>query len=330
MSSDQHFCLKWNNHQDTLISLFSSLLDSNTFVDCTLAAGGKQIKAHKMILSACSPYFKEILLEYGDTHPIIILNNVQFPELLAIVEFMYRGEVNVAQEQLPLFLKAATALQVKGLTDNKSDSGTSEDGGRDDDEDDDDEEGYTSEVSSTGATPRSRGGGLNDSANMKLETSLGLHDITTGTSADESQGPGPSNDFYDHDTKQSMYERNSSFLGLLQQQNFYKYGDDNLSPLTGLPVGNSTLAAAYGKMIQLRRPNATEKDASFKCEVCAKFYRSKTSLNLHKRWECGKEPKFACPYCDKRCHQKGNLKVHIISRHRDRLSQQPQTQSQVN
>ena len=58
MSANQHFCLKWNNHQDTLISLFSSLLDSNTFVDCTLAAGGKQLKVHKMILSACSPYFK--------------------------------------------------------------------------------------------------------------------------------------------------------------------------------------------------------------------------------------------------------------------------------
>uniref|UniRef100_A0A170W8R0 Longitudinals lacking protein isoform g-like protein n=1 Tax=Triatoma infestans TaxID=30076 RepID=A0A170W8R0_TRIIF len=40
------------------------------------------------------------------------------------------------------------------------------------------------------------------------------------------------------------------------------------------------MAAAYGKMIQLRRPNATEKDASFRCEVCSKFYRSKTSLNL--------------------------------------------------
>ncbi|XP_073976686.1 uncharacterized protein isoform X1 [Rhodnius prolixus] len=309
MSTDQHFCLKWNNHQDTLISLFSALLDSNTFVDCTLAAGGKQIKAHKMILSACSPYFKDILLEYGDTHPIIILNNVQFSELVAIVEFMYRGEVNVAQEQLPLFLKAATALQVKGLTDNKSDGGTSEDGGRDDD--DEDEEGYTSEVSSTGATPR--GGIVNDRAdsnNLKLESSLGLQDITTGTSADDSQGPGPSNDCYEQDSKPNIYDRNSSFLGLLQQQNFYKFGEDNLSTLSGLPVGNSALAAAYGKMIQLRRPNATEKDASFRCEVCAKFYRSKTSLNLHKRWECGKEPKFACPYCDKRCHQKGNLKYY--------------------
>uniref|UniRef100_A0A0A9XI63 Longitudinals lacking protein, isoforms A/B/D/L n=1 Tax=Lygus hesperus TaxID=30085 RepID=A0A0A9XI63_LYGHE len=76
----------------------------------------------------------------------------------------------------------------------------------------------------------------------------------------------------------------------------------------------------FGKMIQLRRPNATEKDAAFKCDECPKFYRSKTSLNLHKRWECGKEPKFACPYCDKKCHQKGNLKVHIISRHRDRIN----------
>jgi broad-like protein len=58
MVDNQHFCLKWNNHQSTLVSLFPSLLDTNTFVDCTLAAEGKQLRAHKVVLSACSTYFK--------------------------------------------------------------------------------------------------------------------------------------------------------------------------------------------------------------------------------------------------------------------------------
>lgn len=56
MSVSQQFCLRWNNHQRTLISVFDSLLESGTLVDCTLAAEGRYLKAHKVVLSACSPY----------------------------------------------------------------------------------------------------------------------------------------------------------------------------------------------------------------------------------------------------------------------------------
>ncbi|KAL1129322.1 hypothetical protein AAG570_013851 [Ranatra chinensis] len=119
MSENQHFCLKWNNHQSTLVSLFPSLLDTNTFVDCTLAAGGKQVHAHKVVLSACSPYLKELLVQHNDKHPIIILNNIKASELIAIVDFMYKGEVNISQENLAEFLKAAKTLQIKGLTDSE-------------------------------------------------------------------------------------------------------------------------------------------------------------------------------------------------------------------
>lgn len=56
MAANQQFCLRWNNHQRTLISVFDSLLESGTLVDCTLAAEGQYLKAHKVVLSACSPY----------------------------------------------------------------------------------------------------------------------------------------------------------------------------------------------------------------------------------------------------------------------------------
>lgn len=56
--ADQQFCLRWNNHQSTLISVFDSLLENGTLVDCTLAAEGQYLKAHKVVLSACSPYLE--------------------------------------------------------------------------------------------------------------------------------------------------------------------------------------------------------------------------------------------------------------------------------
>ena len=58
---------------------------------------GQHTKAHKMILCACSPYFKNLLEQNPAKHPIIILKDVPFAHLTAILEFMYAGEVNVAQ-----------------------------------------------------------------------------------------------------------------------------------------------------------------------------------------------------------------------------------------
>lgn len=61
MADDQLFCLRWNNFQTNFTSQFEVLRAEEDFVDVTLACEGKRIKAHKLVLSACSPYFKELL-----------------------------------------------------------------------------------------------------------------------------------------------------------------------------------------------------------------------------------------------------------------------------
>ena len=49
-------------------------------------------------------------------HPILFLRDVPFVDLYTILEFIYMGEVNVAQEELNSFLSVAEELRVKGLT----------------------------------------------------------------------------------------------------------------------------------------------------------------------------------------------------------------------
>ncbi|XP_018907224.1 uncharacterized protein [Bemisia tabaci] len=127
MSSNQQFCLRWNNHQSTLISVFDALLESGTLVDCTLAAEGQYLKAHKVVLSACSPYLGMLLSQHYEKHPILILKDIKFQELKSMLDYMYRGEVNISQEQLGTFLKAAESLQIKGLTDSGGGIDTKED-----------------------------------------------------------------------------------------------------------------------------------------------------------------------------------------------------------
>lgn len=111
----QQFFLKWNDFQVNMMTSFRNLRNDKSFTDVTLACEGQTCKAHKMVLSACSPYFKALLQENPSKHPIIILKDVPFTHLQAILEFMYAGEVNVSQEQLSAFLKTADRLKVKGL-----------------------------------------------------------------------------------------------------------------------------------------------------------------------------------------------------------------------
>ncbi|XP_059082246.1 protein tramtrack, beta isoform-like isoform X3 [Tigriopus californicus] len=111
----QQYCLRWNNHQHNLLSVFEDLLNSEAFVDVTLACDGLQLKAHKMVLSACSPYFQSMLYNTPDRHPIVFLRDVRYAEMKALLEFMYRGEVSVDQENLSSLLKVAEGLKIKGL-----------------------------------------------------------------------------------------------------------------------------------------------------------------------------------------------------------------------
>ncbi|CAL4065606.1 unnamed protein product, partial [Meganyctiphanes norvegica] len=117
MTANQQFCLRWNNYQTNLLQVFEQLLREENFVDVSIACEGHQIKAHRMVLSACSPYFSELLSESTCTHPIIILQGVKWPELKAVVEFMYRGEINICQDQLGGLLKVAESLKIRGLAD---------------------------------------------------------------------------------------------------------------------------------------------------------------------------------------------------------------------
>ncbi|XP_061939560.1 broad-complex core protein isoforms 1/2/3/4/5 isoform X4 [Apis cerana] len=116
MVDTQHFCLRWNNYQSSITSAFENLRDDEDFVDVTLACDGRSLKAHRVVLSACSPYFRELLKSTPCKHPVIVLQDVAFSDLHALVEFIYHGEVNVHQRSLSSFLKTAEVLRVSGLT----------------------------------------------------------------------------------------------------------------------------------------------------------------------------------------------------------------------
>lgn len=60
-SSQELFYLKWNNFQKNISTQYNKLRDNLDLIDITFACGGKKLGAHKLVLFACSPYFRDLL-----------------------------------------------------------------------------------------------------------------------------------------------------------------------------------------------------------------------------------------------------------------------------
>ncbi|XP_023319832.1 broad-complex core protein isoform X11 [Eurytemora carolleeae] len=125
MGSSEKFCLRWNDFESNISKAFREIREDKDFFDITLACEDDQIPAHKVILSACSPFFRAILKRNKHEHPLLYLKGVKYSDLVSVLNFMYHGEVNVAQEDLNTFLAVAEDLKVKGLTQSDSSNNTS-------------------------------------------------------------------------------------------------------------------------------------------------------------------------------------------------------------
>ena len=120
--TEDKFCLQWNDFENNISRSFRELREDNNFFDVTLACDDDQIQAHKVVVSACSPFFRTVLKRNPHTHPLLYLKGVKFSVLQSVLDFMYYGKVCVTQEELQPFLTVAEDLQVKGLTQNKEQS----------------------------------------------------------------------------------------------------------------------------------------------------------------------------------------------------------------
>jgi len=123
MGSTEKFCLRWNDFESNISLAFRELREEKDFFDVTLACDDSQVQAHKVILSACSPFFRNVLRRNPHQHPLLYLKGVKYKDILSVLNFMYMGEVNVAQDELNSFLAVAEDLRVKGLTQNGSGAG---------------------------------------------------------------------------------------------------------------------------------------------------------------------------------------------------------------
>ena len=120
--TNEKLCLKWNDFQSLVQVSFGELRTDTDFTDVTLACEDQSIKAHKVVLSACSPFFKKLLKTHSHPQPLIYMKGMKANSLTAIIDFLYLGEANVFQEELDNFLALAQELKLKGLEGNSEEN----------------------------------------------------------------------------------------------------------------------------------------------------------------------------------------------------------------
>ena len=114
--SSEGFCLKYDDFQLSTSQAFQSLRHEKDFFDVTLVSEDQvMLESHKIVLSASSNFFKNILRKHSHIHPLLYLHGVQSESLQLILNYIYQGEVQIYQEQLDQFLAVASDLQIMGL-----------------------------------------------------------------------------------------------------------------------------------------------------------------------------------------------------------------------
>ena len=121
------YTLAWDNYEQSRASSLQSLWESQDFLDVTIACDDDQMEAHKVVLSAASSFFHNILKRNPHSHPLLYLRGTTKTAMKYILEFIYSGETRVIKEELENFMDLAKSLQVKGLCEDTEDTHTKDD-----------------------------------------------------------------------------------------------------------------------------------------------------------------------------------------------------------
>lgn len=347
MGSSEKFCLRWNDFETNISVAFRELREEKDFFDVTLACDDSQIQAHKVILSACSPFFRNVLRRNPHQHPLLYLKGVKYKELLSVLNFMYMGEVNVAQEELNSFLAVAEDLRVKGLTQNNSSSDSSAAAAtvskpkqeppktiprpRDPPErdpipppkrprptppapaqnyppyEDDD----IQEVVPVKSEPRDPVPMAVHHSSLDASHSVAHYDVV------QQSAPAP--------MEQNTVALEESYAD--ESYDYGQYGDASyddgsgmIDPNTGMPMQG---AGADGNKALIKSKMKKESDGVggfiWRCLDCSHTSKRNTDLNKHieaKHIECAG---YDCSYCGKHCPSKNALTAHVSRQHRSAI-----------
>jgi len=303
------FNLAWSDEERTatMFDAFKSILETEEYLDVSLVSQDcKVVKAHRLMLSASSPFFRTLFASTGDNKELVVgqsirlyLHGVMFRELQSIIEFIYKGETNVPAATLDTFIRAAKQLKVKGLT--NIDLGDAAE--------------VDTEAAEETEVPIERKGAkvAGRSASKKVPTtySCGQCDFTS-TSKDKME----MHEFSDHsDSNQgAKADKFKEEIPMVNTEVGFIKEEPDQSLNASDNFDNSTLSE-HDSFIAPEPIQKMEEEAplEFPCAKCQYVGKTKVALTKHMKTHSGAAPRkslYSCDVCDYRARSQENLDRH--------------------
>jgi len=279
----EELLLKWNDHHSVFFIGALDLCELEEYTDVTLAAGNKFFSAHKLVLSICSPYFRQLFQHLGKDRAVIFLKDVEPNHLDLLLQYMYKGEIKVQESELANFLNAAQALEVKGLCEKKD------------------------------PKPRPASGPHHHSL---APTSVLIPPVQSGTNALDTalSKPGQS-----QQGPTELYRQENSpvknEIAMVEHQTVEQVDDDVPDYGAEMVYSDSTVVAGYEEShgnVGWDLPWNASATGTYICKFCGKEFTHMSDLSHHMPVHT-KEKNFECKGCGRRFTQSSSLYRHMKS-----------------
>jgi len=323
--ASEKFCLRWNDFEQNISSAFRDIRDEKDFFDVTLACDDdSQIQAHKVIIAACSPFFRNVLRKNQTPNQnqnlVLYLKGVKYKELVSVLNFMYMGEVNVAQDDLNSFLAVAEDLRVKGLTQGsggserpKSESRSSVTRPRDTPASSEppvkrsrpSAAASTPSSSSFQQQPQSYDDDIQEVVPVKSEPG------TAAAAAHAQYDPGQ------QENQVALEEQYDESYDYGQYGEGYDDGSGMIDPNTGMPIQTADGNKDVDDLVMsLTSKEVNQSEVNWRCNQC--HYSSKRKHNVMEHVEAKhlESQQFPCNYCATICPNRKSLRNHVYAKHR--------------
>ena len=298
----ESYNLDWDEYSDHLKDLMIKMIKTTEYSDVTLMCDGFQFKAHKSILSACSPELDKIIKQTSEKNPVIYLRGVHSKEIEALIEFMYLGRTRINAKDLPELLAVAQDLKIRGIGDKEHTRTPCEPKDNSDWLSNEDimivekNENVPPQDSQTDKHDTMESDTLDENVDLDFDNEMfGLNDTTEVKNDNADQVKLENNDT-NAETFDNTFEQCFPLEEAKTQLN-----TSEIKPQTNRRVGRP------------RNPDNEEKSLH-ECPECMKKFSQSGALKIHID-SIHNGIRYNCNFCEKSSTTKQNLKKHIATVH---------------